>query len=80
MSGDGKGPADSPAGPGGARVVAVATWLSWSAVGAGDGSGHHGDVGVVEAAQDAGKVDEDVVVAEAGGDSEDGGFGAQLSW
>ena len=63
------------AGPGGARVVAVVAGLSWSAVRAGDGGGDQGDVGVVEAAQDAGEVDGDVVVAEAGGDAQDGGFG-----
>src|SRR5271165_6760138 len=67
------------AGPGGARVVAAVSGLSWSAVGAGDGGGDPGDVGVVEAAQDAGEVDGDVVVAEAGGDSEDGGFGGRAA-
>src|SRR6266700_2382867 len=35
-----------PAGPGGARVVAVVAGLSWSAVRAGDGGGDQGDVGV----------------------------------
>src|SRR5271165_7413539 len=79
MTGDGKGPAGEPAGPGGARVVAAAARLSWSAVGAGDGGGDQGDVGVVEVAQDAGEVDGDVVVAEAGGDSEDGGFGGRAA-
>jgi len=74
MTGDGKGPAGEPAGPCGARVVAVVAGLSWSAVRAGDGGGDQGDVGVVEAAQDAGEVDGDVVVAEAGGDAQDGGF------
>jgi integrase len=74
MTGDGKGPAGGPAGLCGARVVAVVAGLSWSAVRAGDGGGDQGDVGVVEAAQDAGEVDGDVVVAEAGGDAQDGGF------
>jgi hypothetical protein len=74
MTGDGKGPAGEPAGPGGARVVAVAARLSRSAVGAGDGRGDQGDVGVVEGAQDTGEVDGNVVVAEAGGDSQDAGF------
>jgi len=63
------------AGPGGARVVAAVTGLSWSAVRAGDGGGDQGDVGVVEAAWDAGEVDGDLVVAEAGGDAQDGSFG-----
>src|ERR1039458_7507984 len=53
--------------------------LSWSAVGAGDGGGDQGDVGVVEAAQDAGEVDGDVVVAEAGGDAQDAGFGGRAA-
>ena len=66
---------------GGARVVAVVAGLSWSAVRAGDGDGEPGDVGVVEAVQDAGEADGDVVVAEAGGDAQDGRFGGvQLSW
>jgi hypothetical protein len=43
-------------------------------VGAGDGGGDPGDVGTVEAAQDAGEVDGDVLVAEAGRDAQDGGF------
>ena len=34
---------------------------------------------MVEAAQDAGEVDGDVVIAEAGGDSEDGGFGGRAA-
>ena len=42
-------------------------------------SGDQGDVGVIEAAQDAGEVDGDVVVAEAGGDSEDGSFGGRAA-
>ena len=75
MTGDGKAPPTVLAGPGGARVVAVVAGLSWSAVRAGDGGGDPGDVGVVEAAQDAGEVDGDVVVAEAGGDAQDGSFG-----
>ena len=67
------------AGPGGGRVVAAVAGLSGSAVGAGDGGGDPGDVGVVEAAQDAGEVDGDVVVAEAGGDAQDGGFGGRAA-
>ena len=67
------------AGPGGARVVAAVAGLSWSAVRAGDGGGDPGDVGVVEAAQDAGEVDGDVVVAEAGGDAQDGSFGGRAA-
>jgi hypothetical protein len=63
-----------PAGPCGARVVVVVGGLSRSAVGAGDGGGDLADVGAVEGAQDAGEVDGDVVVAEAGSDSEDAGF------
>jgi hypothetical protein len=74
MTGDGKGPAGGPAGPGGGRVVVVVAGLSWSAVGAGDGGGDQADVGVVEGAQDLGEVDGDVVVAEAGGDAQDAGF------
>ena len=75
MTGDwDKGPAGGAGGAGGARVVAAVTGLSRSAVRAGDGSGDQGDVGVVEAAQDAGEVDGDVVVAEAGCDSQDPGF------
>src|ERR1039457_6146455 len=53
--------------------------LSWSGVRAGDGGGDRGGVGVVEAAQDAGEVDGDVVVAEAGGDAQDGGFGGRAA-
>src|SRR6266702_7505388 len=79
MTGDGKGPAGEPAGPGGARVVAMAARLSRSAVGAGDGRGDQADVGVVEGAQDAGEVDGDVVVAEAGCDSQDAGFGGRAA-
>src|ERR1017187_1829947 len=66
------------AGPGGARVGVVVAWLPLS-VRAGDGGGDQGDVGVVEAAQDAGEVDGDVVVAEAGGDAQDGGFGGRAA-
>src|SRR5271165_1130038 len=75
----GKAPPIASAGPGGARVAAAVTGLSWSAVRAGDGGGDPGDVGVIEAAQDAGEVDGDVVVAEAGGDSEDGSFGGRAA-
>src|ERR1035438_751115 len=75
----GKAPPAGPAGPCGARVVVVVARLSWSAVRAGDGGGDQGDVGVVEAAQDAGEVDGDVVVAEAGGDAQDGGFGGRAA-
>src|ERR1017187_1283813 len=66
------------AGPGGARVGVVVAWLPLS-VRAGDGGGDQGDVGTVEAAQDAGEVDGDVVVAEAGGDAQDGGFGGRAA-
>src|ERR1039457_3714543 len=66
------------AGPGGARGGVVVAWLPLS-VRAGDGGGDQGDVGVVEAAQDAGEVDGDVVVAEAGGDAQDGGFGGRAA-
>src|ERR1700731_2005324 len=65
------------AGPDGALVVVVVPGLSWSAVGAGDGGGDQGDVGVVEAAQDAGEVDGEGVVAEAGCDWQDAGFGGR---
>src|ERR1035438_9195788 len=75
----GKAPPAGPAGPCGARVVVVVARLSWSAVRAGDGGGDQGDVGVVEAAQDAGEVDGDVVVAEAGGDAQDGGLGGRAA-
>src|SRR5450755_400419 len=75
----GKAPPAGPAGPCGARVVVVMPGLAWSAVRAGDGVGDQGDVGTVEAAQDAGEVDGDVVVAEAGCDSQDGGFGGRAA-
>ncbi len=67
------------AGPGGVRVVVAVAGLSWSAVRAGDGGGDQGDVGRVEAAQDAGEVDGAVVVAEAGGDAQDGSFGGRAA-
>src|ERR1700734_1695665 len=71
----GKAPPMVSAGPGGARGVVVVPGLSGSAVRVGDGCGDQGDVGGGEAAQDAGEVDGDVVVAEAGGDAQDGSFG-----
>src|ERR1700735_1355726 len=71
----GKPPRMVSAGRGGARVVVVVPGLSWAAVRVGDGCGDQGDVDGVEAAQDAGEVDGDVVVAEAGGDAQDGSFG-----
>ena len=80
MTGDGKAP-PAGGGAGGARVVAVAARLSWSAVGAGDGRGDQGDVGVVKGAYDAGEVDGDVVVTEAGGDAQmPASEGVQGSW
>ncbi len=66
-----------PAGRRGLVVPGLSRWWPGCrlSVRAGDGGGDQGDVGVVEAAQDAGEVDGDVVVAEAGCDSQDGGFG-----
>src|ERR1700727_2223561 len=71
----GKAPPMAWAGPGGARGVVGGPGVLWSAVRVGDGWGDQGDVYGVEAAQDAGEVDGDVVVAEAGGDAQDGSFG-----
>jgi hypothetical protein len=51
---------------------ADAGWRLGSVVGLGDGGGDEGDVAVVEAAEDLAQVHGDVVVAEAGGDAQDG--------
>src|SRR5229473_2773305 len=71
MTGDGKGPAGEPAGPGGARVVAVAARLSRSAVGAGDGRGDEGADGVFPVDVGVGMP----VVADAGVDAGGGEVG-----
>src|SRR6266581_4353064 len=70
-----------PAGRRGLVVPGLAWWWPGCrlSVRAGDGGGDQGDVGTVEAAQDAGEVDGDVVVAEAGSDAQDGGFGGRAA-